>query len=371
MAKSNLSPRRIAALVPAAIRRRGDRHLVRGGLARAAAAAAAAASSISTTGTPISAQPRWPTSSTRRGVPVHMSLFATNDELFARLRAGNPGFDVIVPSNEFVTRMSQAQMIQPLDHSQDSEHRQLAARISGRGVRSGPPLFDAIHVADCRASARTRPKLPAGFSAEFVELAVRLQIVFISASRCCRNSADLIRLGAKYLGHSVNNIPDAMLTQIEQMLIRQKPHVKAFHDDNGQDLLRSGEVDLVHGIQWRYRPVDGRAMAATSSISWCRRKAACSIPIRLCIPTGAPHLDDAHAFINYLLDARRRQGDHRNHPLPDAQPRGARSDAGELQEQSGHLPAGRRDGQVRVRRVRGRRASARQYEEIFTRISAA
>jgi spermidine/putrescine transport system substrate-binding protein len=37
-----------------------------------------------------------------------MSLFATNDELFAKLKAGNPGFDVIVPSNEFVTRMGQA-----------------------------------------------------------------------------------------------------------------------------------------------------------------------------------------------------------------------------------------------------------------------
>ena len=31
------------------------------------------------------------------GVDVNMSLFATNDELFAKLKAGNPGFDVIVP----------------------------------------------------------------------------------------------------------------------------------------------------------------------------------------------------------------------------------------------------------------------------------
>ena len=38
------------------------------------------------------------------GIAVKMSLFATNDELFAKLRAGNPGSDVIVPSNEFVTR---------------------------------------------------------------------------------------------------------------------------------------------------------------------------------------------------------------------------------------------------------------------------
>ena len=36
-----------------------------------------------------------------------------------------------------------------------------------------------------------------------------------------------------------------MLTEIEQMLIRQKRHIKAFHEDDGQDLLVSGEVDVV------------------------------------------------------------------------------------------------------------------------------
>src|SRR5580698_302975 len=45
------------------------------------------------------------------GVAVKMSLFATNDELFSKLRAGNPGFDVIVPSNDFVTRMRLSDML--------------------------------------------------------------------------------------------------------------------------------------------------------------------------------------------------------------------------------------------------------------------
>ena len=44
-----------------------------------------------------------------------MSLFATNDELFSKLKAGNPGFDVIVPSNEYVTRLRIAGLLQPLD----------------------------------------------------------------------------------------------------------------------------------------------------------------------------------------------------------------------------------------------------------------
>mgnify|MGYP003694365049 CR=1 FL=1 len=74
-------------------------------------------SSISTTGTPISARRRSRTFKEASGIDVNMSLFATNDELFAKLRAGNPGFDVIVPGSEFVQRMVQAELLEPLDHA--------------------------------------------------------------------------------------------------------------------------------------------------------------------------------------------------------------------------------------------------------------
>ena len=37
--------------------------------------------------------------------------------MFAKLREGNPGYDVIFPSNEYVERMIAADMLLPLDHS--------------------------------------------------------------------------------------------------------------------------------------------------------------------------------------------------------------------------------------------------------------
>jgi spermidine/putrescine transport system substrate-binding protein len=51
------------------------------------------------------------------GIDVQMDLYADNDELFAKLRAGNPGYDVIVPTNDYVERMITADMLMPLDHS--------------------------------------------------------------------------------------------------------------------------------------------------------------------------------------------------------------------------------------------------------------
>ncbi len=51
------------------------------------------------------------------GIKVKMSLFANNDELFAKLRGGNQGYDVIVPTNDFVERMVDANMLLPLNHA--------------------------------------------------------------------------------------------------------------------------------------------------------------------------------------------------------------------------------------------------------------
>ena len=87
------------------------------------------------------------------GMAVKMSLFATNDELFAKLKAGNPGFDVIVPSNEYVTRLRIADLIQPLDHGQDSQPGEHLAGVPESAVRSRPALLDALHLAGARASA--------------------------------------------------------------------------------------------------------------------------------------------------------------------------------------------------------------------------
>ncbi|MEQ9529178.1 MAG: PotD/PotF family extracellular solute-binding protein, partial [Parvibaculaceae bacterium] len=51
------------------------------------------------------------------GIEVKMDLFADNSELFAKLRGGNPGYDVIVPSNDWIPRMVAGDMLQEIDHS--------------------------------------------------------------------------------------------------------------------------------------------------------------------------------------------------------------------------------------------------------------
>ncbi len=231
------------------------------------------------------------------GASVKMDLFATNDELFAKLRAGNPGYDVIVPSNEFVTRMIQAQMIMPLDHAKIPNIKNLLPDFQDAafdpGRKYSMPYTWLVLGIGYRKSKMGDVGVPDSWKWVFDSNRFDGKIALLS------ESADLIRLCAKYKGHSVNDIPDAMVADIEAMLIKQKPFVKVFHEDNGQDLLVSKDVDVVI----EYNGDIAQKMREDADIDFVVPKEGSLLNSdTLCIPVGAPHVEDAHAFINYLLD---------------------------------------------------------------------
>jgi spermidine/putrescine transport system substrate-binding protein len=301
------------------------------------------------------------------GTTVNMSLFATNDELFARLRAGNPGFDVIVPSNEFVTRMSQAQLIQELDHAQIPNMSNLLPEFQDAafdpGRRYSMPYTWLVLGIGYRKSAMPAGFVPNSWRYLFDSPQFTQRIALLS------ESADLIRLCAKYQGISLNNIPDANLTSIEQMLIRQKPHIKAFHEDDGQDLLASGEIDIV----LEYNGDMAQLMSAEGGEDFDFVVPTEGTLINsdcLCIPTGAPNVAGAHAFINYLLDAEAGQKitEEIQYPTPNAAVAAGMGAA--YQGNPVIFPPADIMARSEYGAFEGDERS-RLYEEIFTRISAA
>jgi spermidine/putrescine transport system substrate-binding protein len=229
------------------------------------------------------------------GIDVNMSLFATNDELFAKLRAGNAGYDVIVPSNEFVERMVEANMVQPLDHSLIPNMANLLpefkdVKFDPARKHSMPYTWLVLGIGYRKSKVQG---VPDSWKFLFDSDQYKGRIALLS------EAADLMRLGLKYKGHSVNGGTADLVKEVEAMLIKQKPFIKNFHSDNGQDLLVSGEVDLV----LEYNGDIAQVMKDDPDIDFVIPKEGSLINSDcLCIPVGAPHPKNAHAFINYLLD---------------------------------------------------------------------
>jgi spermidine/putrescine transport system substrate-binding protein len=83
-------------------------------------------------------------------------------------------------------------------------------------------------------------------------------------------------------------------------LIAIKPKVKAFAPDAGQDLLISGEVDVC----LEYNGDVLQVMAEDDDLAYVVPEEGSQLwEDCMCVARGAPNPDNAHAFINYILDA--------------------------------------------------------------------
>jgi spermidine/putrescine transport system substrate-binding protein len=114
------------------------------------------------------------------------------------------------------------------------------------------------------------------------------------------SSNDSIQSTLKYLGHSLNTKDPGEIDQAAQTLIKNKSKIKAFAPDTGQDLLIAGEVDVCleyNGDILQVMEEDddlAYVVPAEGSILW---------EDNLCIPRGGPNPENAHSFINFILDA--------------------------------------------------------------------
>ena len=230
------------------------------------------------------------------GIDVNMTMFASNDELFAKLRAGNAGYDVIVPSNDFVERMAAADMLVPLDHSLIPNMKNIDKSFIDVAYDPGrkwsmPYTWLTLGIGYRKSKVKAKPD---SWKVLFDSDEYKGRIAVLS------EAGDMFRLYGKYLGKSVNALTPADIQTIAAMMSKQKPFIKAFHEDNGQDLLLKGEVDLV----LEYNGDIAQAMAEDDDIDFVLPKEGSQLNSdTLCIPKGAPHPKNAHAFINYLLDA--------------------------------------------------------------------
>ena len=231
------------------------------------------------------------------GIEVKMDLFGDNTELFAKIREGNPGYDVIVPSNDYVERMWRAKLLSPLDHSQISNFSNVGKLFQEAGFDPGrkysmPYMWGTMGI----GYRKSKVKRPTSWSDVWGEGSDKYagRIGWIS------EPSSMMGMVLRYLGHSFNDKDAAHIRAAADQLIKYKKNVKGIFEDNGQDLLASGEVDMV--VEWNGDIAQligedddiGYVIPSEGSFFWqdC-----------LCIPTGAPHPENAHAFINFLLDA--------------------------------------------------------------------
>ncbi|NQV46887.1 MAG: spermidine/putrescine ABC transporter substrate-binding protein [Rhodospirillaceae bacterium] len=246
------------------------------------------------------------------GVNVQVNAFGSNEEMLAKLQAGGAGWDVFVPTNYTISTYVELGLIQELDLSRIPNFSSAAqnptfagpATVNGK-VYAVPKNWGTTGFVVNTKKITSGPKswkdffdvtMGAGSGHTIVH---DYQLTTIGAALCA-------------LGFSFNSIDSGELAKAEKLLIDSKPHLFAITSDY-QPGMRSGDAWM--SICWTG---DGKQLntdmpemeyvvASDGGELWSDFYA---------IPTDAPHLEAAYAFLNYFQDPYIQARDFEVHGYP-------------------------------------------------------
>ena len=231
------------------------------------------------------------------GIEVQYDLYASNEEMFAKLKEGNPGYDLIFPSDYMVEIMIGLDLLMPVDHSKlpNIKHIDPDPNFSdpayNPGMKYGPPYFWGTMGLGYRKSVMDKPTSWGVLFEDAGKYANRIALI--------DDQRAMLGFALKYLGYSLNSIDASQIAQARDLLLAIVPLVKTFAPDSGQDLLLSGEVDIC--VEWNGDVL--QVMAEDDDLDYVvPDEGGILWQDAICIPKGGPNPDNAHVFINYMLD---------------------------------------------------------------------
>ena len=231
----------------------------------------------------------------KTGVQVQSDLFANNEELFAKLKEGNPGYDVIVPSDYMVQTMISAGIIVPLDHSKLTNIGNLDPAFTNPTYDPGmahsvPYKWGTVGI----GYRKTKVQTPTSWGDILDSDKYAGRIALLADERI------VIGCALKYVGFSMNSTSESEIQAARDLLIKQKKNIKAFAPDEGQNMLVAGDADIVQ--EWNGDI--NQVMHDDKDLDYVVPKEGTNLFIdNLAIPKDAPHPQNALAFINHILDA--------------------------------------------------------------------
>lgn len=228
------------------------------------------------------------------GIKVHLSTYDSNESMYAKIKLAGQGYDIIVPSSDYVGLMRRQEMLQPLDKTRLPNFANLAPKFVNQSfdpenTYSVPFMWGSTAIA---VNTGMLGNNAVTSIADLWKPEMDGRLLLLNEPR------EAFSLALKLLGYSLNETDPAHLEEAYQKLRELIPMVRVFDSDSPKQALLAGEV-LV-GVVW-----NGEAFIAgqeNPEIAYIYPPEGFSLWMdSLCIPKGAKNVEEAHAFLNYLL----------------------------------------------------------------------
>ncbi|MBN8913649.1 MAG: polyamine ABC transporter substrate-binding protein [Rhizobiales bacterium] len=245
------------------------------------------------------------------GIKPIYDVFDSNELLETKLLAGGSGYDVVVPTGPFLARQITAGVFQKLDKSKLPNLKNEWPLIAERTAIYDPGneysinyMWGTTGIGYNKAKIEERMKdAPVDswdliFKPEIVSKFKDCGIFLLDAAD------DIIPVALLYLGLDPNSTDPKELEKAGELLSSIRPNIQKFHSSEFINALANGDICIAVGYSGDILQARDRAEEAGNGVEigyHIPKEGAQMWFDQLAIPADAKNVEEAHAFLNYIL----------------------------------------------------------------------
>ncbi len=228
------------------------------------------------------------------GIKVIYSTYESNESMYAKLKTQGTGYDLVVPSTYFVSKMRKEGMLLEIDKSKLSNFAGLDSNYLNKpfdpnNSYSIPYIWGATGIG---INTDMLDKSNIHNWADLWDAKWEGQLMMMDDSR------EVFHIALVKLGYSPNTTDPKEIEAAYEELKKLMPNVLVFNSDFPANPYLAGEVSL--GMLWNGSAYMAREEGANIDIIW-PEKGAIFWMDSLAIPAGAANIEAAHKMIDFLL----------------------------------------------------------------------
>ncbi|GAB4352872.1 MAG: polyamine ABC transporter substrate-binding protein [Kiloniellaceae bacterium] len=245
------------------------------------------------------------------GIKVVYDVFDSNEVLETKLLAGGTGYDVVVPTGTFLARQIQAGAFQKLDKSKLPNLSNMWDVVEKRTAKYDPGNDYSINymwgttgigyneekITERMADAPVNSWRML-FDPEVVSKFADCGIHVLDAP------TELIPAALNYIGEDPDSQDPDVIAKAEDVLMAVRPYIQKFHSSEYINALANGDICLALGWSGDVLQARDRAAEANNGVTInyvIPDEGALMWFDQMAIPADAPHPDNAHTFLNYIM----------------------------------------------------------------------